>query len=154
LTKFVWNEKKPFFSRELKIIFWNFYLLFFLLLVFEEFIFLKTHNTYLTMHIKFWKQHCNVCKTLKTLHPGGIRTRDLLFCRRTRWPLSYAAWAFRNFNQELERYQQKDFSLGYSSTTWIATIVTQTSASGLPDFSWYSEPKWGKDIPNDHKMTK
>jgi hypothetical protein len=26
-------------------------------------------------------------KLLKTLHPGGIRTRDLLFWRRTRWAL-------------------------------------------------------------------
>jgi hypothetical protein len=30
---------------------------------------------------------------LKTLHPGGIRTRDLLFCRWTRWPLYHAARA-------------------------------------------------------------
>jgi hypothetical protein len=29
----------------------------------------------------------------KTLHPGGIRTRDLLFCRRTRWPSCHAARA-------------------------------------------------------------
>jgi hypothetical protein len=26
-----------------------------------------------------------------TLNPGGIRTRDLLFCRRTRWPLHHPA---------------------------------------------------------------
>jgi hypothetical protein len=32
-------------------------------------------------------------KFLKTLHPGGNRTRDLLFCRRTRWPLCDAARA-------------------------------------------------------------
>jgi hypothetical protein len=32
-------------------------------------------------------------KVLKTLHPGGIRTRDRLFCRRTRWPLCLAARA-------------------------------------------------------------
>jgi hypothetical protein len=33
-------------------------------------------------------------KGLKTLHPGGIRARDLLFCRRMRWLLYHAAWAF------------------------------------------------------------
>jgi hypothetical protein len=32
-------------------------------------------------------------KYLKTLHPGGIRTQDLLFCRQTRWPLCHAARA-------------------------------------------------------------
>jgi hypothetical protein len=30
---------------------------------------------------------------LKTLHPGGIRTRYLLFCRRMWWPLYHAARA-------------------------------------------------------------
>jgi hypothetical protein len=33
----------------------------------------------ITMHIMFWRQRCNVYKALKTLHPNGIRTRDLLF---------------------------------------------------------------------------
>jgi hypothetical protein len=32
-------------------------------------------------------------KDLKTLHPGGIRTHDLLFCRRTQWSLCHAARA-------------------------------------------------------------
>jgi hypothetical protein len=32
-------------------------------------------------------------KFLKTLHPGGIRILDLLFWRRTRWPLCHAARA-------------------------------------------------------------
>jgi hypothetical protein len=32
-------------------------------------------------------------KDLETLHPGGIQTRDLLFWRRTRWPLCHAARA-------------------------------------------------------------
>jgi hypothetical protein len=31
-------------------------------------------------------------KDLKTLHPGGIRTRDLLFWRRTRRPLCHAVF--------------------------------------------------------------
>jgi hypothetical protein len=32
--------------------------------------------------------------SLKTLHPGRIRTRDLLFLRWTWWPLCHAARAF------------------------------------------------------------
>jgi hypothetical protein len=32
-------------------------------------------------------------KDLKPLHTGGIRTRDLLFWRRTRWPLCHATRA-------------------------------------------------------------
>jgi hypothetical protein len=42
-----------------------------------------------TMHIKFAQRHCNVhAQTWKPyVHPGGIGTRDLLFWRRTRWPL-------------------------------------------------------------------
>jgi hypothetical protein len=32
-------------------------------------------------------------KGLNTLHPGGIRTRAILFYRRTRWPLCHAARA-------------------------------------------------------------
>jgi hypothetical protein len=24
--------------------------------------------------------------------------------------------------------------------------------TGLPDFSWYNVPKWGKTIPNNHKI--
>jgi hypothetical protein len=39
------------------------------------------------MHIKFWQQHCNIHRKPYTLHPGGIRTWDLMFCGRTRWPL-------------------------------------------------------------------
>jgi hypothetical protein len=35
-------------------------------------------------------------KFLKTLHPGGIRTRDLLFCRQTRWPLCHYATGSSN----------------------------------------------------------
>jgi hypothetical protein len=31
-------------------------------------------------------------KFLKTLHPGGIRTLDHLFCRRTRWPLCHVVY--------------------------------------------------------------
>jgi hypothetical protein len=41
----------------------------------------------MTMHFFcFWQLHCN-------LLPGGIRTRDLLFCRRTRWSLCHATGA-------------------------------------------------------------
>jgi hypothetical protein len=48
-----------------------------------------------TMHIKsfYTQQHCYV--SLKTLYPGGIRTRVFLFLRRMRCPLRHAARAFR-----------------------------------------------------------
>jgi hypothetical protein len=41
----------------------------------------------------FWAMNNNIAvdKFLKTLHPGGIRTQDLLILRRTRWPLCCAA---------------------------------------------------------------
>jgi hypothetical protein len=64
----------------------------------KTFIFLSLYfsqwNT-MTMHIMFWQQHCTVHRDPKTLHPDGIRTRELLFCRRTRWPLCHAtkAWS-------------------------------------------------------------
>jgi hypothetical protein len=32
-------------------------------------------------------------KNLKTLHPGGIRILDLLFCTRSQWPLCHASRA-------------------------------------------------------------
>jgi hypothetical protein len=35
----------------------------------------------------FEQQHCSVWR----LKPGGIRTRDLLFWGRTRWPVCHAA---------------------------------------------------------------
>jgi hypothetical protein len=41
--------------------------------IFLAFIFSQRHTV--TMHIKFWLQHCNVYKP-QTLHPGGIRARD------------------------------------------------------------------------------
>jgi hypothetical protein len=46
-----------------------------------------------TMHIKLFytQQHCYV--SLKTLYPGGIRTRVFLFLRRMRCPLRHAARA-------------------------------------------------------------
>jgi hypothetical protein len=49
--------------------------------------FLNTHYDYtcliLTTALR-WKRP-------KTIHPGRIRTRHLLFLKRTRWPLSHAA---------------------------------------------------------------
>jgi hypothetical protein len=46
-----------------------------------------------TMHIKsfYAQQHCYV--SLKTLYPGGIRTRVFLLLRRVRCPLRHAARA-------------------------------------------------------------
>jgi hypothetical protein len=52
--------------------------------------FISPFNTQ-SMHIKsfYTQQHCYV--SLKTLYPGGIRTRVFLFLRRMRCPLRHAA---------------------------------------------------------------
>jgi hypothetical protein len=50
---------------------------------FLTFISLKTHNK--RCELSYKEQQCR-CKLLKTLHPGEIRTRDLLFRCRRRWP--------------------------------------------------------------------
>jgi hypothetical protein len=34
-------------------------------------------------------------KFMKTIHPCGIRTRDLMYCRRTQWPLCHVTKAYR-----------------------------------------------------------
>jgi hypothetical protein len=47
----------------------------------------------MTMHIKFFYNSTAIYEDLKTLYPGGIWTRDLLFWWRTRWPLCHAARA-------------------------------------------------------------
>jgi hypothetical protein len=54
--------------------------------------FISPFNTQ-TMQIKsfYTQQHCYV--SLKTLYPGGIRTRVFLFLRRMRCPLRHAARA-------------------------------------------------------------
>jgi hypothetical protein len=41
-----------------------------------------------------------------------------------------------------------------SETKMHATNMSETAMSktGLPDFYWYNIPKWGKDIPNNHKI--
>jgi hypothetical protein len=44
--------------------------------------FILTHDRI----FNYERQHCNV-KLPNTLHPGGIRTHDLLVLRRPRWPL-------------------------------------------------------------------
>jgi hypothetical protein len=44
----------------------------------------------MTMHIKFRQQHCTLRRP-KNLTSGRIQNRNLLFCRRTRWPLCHAA---------------------------------------------------------------
>jgi hypothetical protein len=55
-------------------------------------------------------------KFLKTSHPDGIRTRHLLFCRRTRWPLCHAARATSTF---LFRY--KTYIYGLLPTYYMYT---------------------------------
>jgi hypothetical protein len=63
----------------------------------NHFIFCQMYT--ITMHIKFWQQQCNVpiMTYVRTLHPGGIRTRDLLYCGRTRWPLCHKKWIRKIF---------------------------------------------------------
>jgi hypothetical protein len=50
--------------------------------IFEAFVFLSTHNDNSYQVLKTALQ-C-IHKYLQILHPGGIRTRDLVFWRRTR----------------------------------------------------------------------
>jgi hypothetical protein len=52
--------------------------LLFFLLIFVTIYFSQVHT-----RARFYKSTA-MCKDLKSLHPGEIRTRDLLFCRRTR----------------------------------------------------------------------
>jgi hypothetical protein len=59
----------------------------FLKTYFNHYFFSNTHNG---NAILSFDNSTALYKDLKTLHPGGIRTRDLLFCRRTRWPLCHA----------------------------------------------------------------
>jgi hypothetical protein len=69
---------------------WQFFYFYLFLNIFVANAFISTFNTQ-TMHIKsFWtQQHCYV--SLKTLYPGGIRTRVFSFQRRMRCPLRHAA---------------------------------------------------------------
>jgi hypothetical protein len=65
-------------------------------------------------------------KFLITLHPRGIRTRELLFCGLSRWPLCHAARA--NFKTLFHRKNYVlifDKKLGWA--TFWATFFTNTS---------------------------
>jgi hypothetical protein len=69
-------------------------------------------------------------KLLKTLHPSGIPTQDLLFCRRTRWPLCHVAMGtghrrcLRFSNQRASFFPSSSFSpyfetvLSHSPPSW------------------------------------
>jgi hypothetical protein len=61
---------------------------------FKAFIFLKCTQW---QRILSYNNSTAMDKFLKTLHPSGIWTQDLLFCRRTRRPLCHAARAVKNF---------------------------------------------------------
>jgi hypothetical protein len=50
-------------------------------------------------------------KFLKTLHLGGIWTRDILLCRWTRWTLCHSAWA--SFSQFVKLQFCIEFALTY-----------------------------------------
>jgi hypothetical protein len=99
--------------------------------------FLIIYFSQITMQIKFWQQHCNVCKPLNTLHPGGIRSRDLRFCRRTRWPLCQAARAIRCFFITIIFWSQAAWSYGLvcHRGDWGLRVVRSNPArdAGLPD---------------------
>jgi hypothetical protein len=70
---------------------------------------------------------------LKTLHPGGIQSRDLLFCRRTRWPLYHAARAWLKclfiFNKGHDRLHGSVQQCFFQSTIDDHQIVPLESAS-------------------------
>jgi hypothetical protein len=55
----------------------------------------STHKQCLLSHLGNTQQHYYV--SLKTLYPGGIRTRVFTFLRRMRCPLRHAARASYNF---------------------------------------------------------
>jgi hypothetical protein len=62
-------------------------------------------NSFLNIFCHFPKWQCilslgnstAIYTDLKTLHPGGIRTRDLPFCMRKWWPLCHDARGINNF---------------------------------------------------------
>jgi hypothetical protein len=66
-------------------------------------------------------------KFLKTLHPGGIWTRHLLFCRRTRWPLCHAAKALTSqVTYNIHRY----IPMNVSQQLWTGTCYLFLVVSG------------------------
>jgi hypothetical protein len=69
---------------------WTMCVVFFIKRNLEASIFLKCTQL---QCISRFDNSTSIYKGLKTLHPGGIRTHDLLFRRRTWWPLFHAARA-------------------------------------------------------------
>jgi hypothetical protein len=69
---------------------------------------------------------------LKTLHHGGIRTRNLLFCSRTRWSLCHATRALGL----LFYIHRKSFVL-ILSKIWLGKILGDFFAKspGWPDWA-------------------
>jgi hypothetical protein len=96
LLGFEKRKKKLFFRRKKicsKNLSWHLFVKIFLSIYFSQVHTMTLLHYYISDIIKLWQQQCNV-KFLKTSHPGGIRTRDLLFCRRTRWSLYHGARAW------------------------------------------------------------
>jgi hypothetical protein len=128
LIRFYWLPLFPTMLRQQLDAFLNYF--------FEIFFFPEIHTV--TMHIKFWKQHCNVLRH-KTSHPGGIGTWDLLFCRQTWWPLCHAARTRHDpfsMSQNVESQQCLKYwlcrSQSYNPTmaSYNASVVNFYNATG------------------------
>jgi hypothetical protein len=61
---------------------------------------------------------------------GGIRTRDLLFCRRTRWPLCHAAKAVGSFCYKSTKRTGKNFYTFWDDDEDEEVAVSSGSGSG------------------------
>jgi hypothetical protein len=94
--------------------------------LFSEFRLVRESLNYL-FFLEYTQWHCilsydnstEMYKFLVTLHPGGIRTRDLLFCRRTRWPLCHAAWAV----ERKWRKEKKNLRRAFKCSKFALTIL-------------------------------
>jgi hypothetical protein len=79
------------------------------------------------LECKYW--HCKLRFDNSTALPGGIRTRDLLFWRQTRWPPCHAARAFSGFVVKFAIFGQlltKNIYEDQNITTKFVTLSKQT----------------------------
>jgi hypothetical protein len=123
------------------------------------------------MHIKFWQQHCDVQKP-QNLTPGGIRTRDLLFLRRTRWPQCTDKKINQNIRLRWPRFprgrdtnarRRRCGSSGSSTSSGHGSIITILTGEPLAfplKRDWCRVARFflvqacqnGENIPNYHKL--
>jgi hypothetical protein len=120
-----------------------------------------------------------ILRRLKTLQPGGIRTRDLMFWRWTRWPLCHATMAMNYFIWNLGSSPLESIWAARSNTARVkigsfvciifnlfsmqlakrddclcCRVPVVTSPPGLPDFSWCNVPKREEVYQMTTKYTK